>query len=327
VAAALAVGRHWAFDSWLGVSAVALAPWSVLPAGVAVLGLLALSGWRAAVPATVLVALAGWPLIVTAVPGSQSASAPIVTVMSANTLHGQADPNALVATVTARGVDVLALQELTAGSIDALSAAGLDRVLPYRSIAVQPGGTDVGLWSRYPLTDPHMPTGFTVNPVQARITVGGHQVSVIAFHSQAPVSERTTQAWQSDLRRLADIMRTAGASTVVAGDFNATRDHLQFRDLLAAGYTDSGSDAGAGLLRTYPADRFWGPLVGIDHVLVGADLVGVEVGTVAQPGSDHRAVVAAVAPRDTESAAGQPVLSGGWSGAPSLGPPAASPPS
>ena len=302
MAAALAVGRHWAFDSWLGVSAVALAPWSVLPAGVAVLGLLALSGWRAAVPATVLVALAGWPLIVTAVPGSQSASAPIVTVMSANTLHGQADPNALVATVTARGVDVLALQELTAGSIDALSAAGLDRVLPYRSIAVQPGGTDVGLWSRYPLTDPHMPTGFTVNPVQARITVGGHQVSVIAFHSQAPVSERTTQAWQSDLRRLADIMRTAGASTVVAGDFNATRDHLQFHDLLAAGYTDSGSDAGAGLLRTYPADRFWGPLVGIDHVLVGADLVGVAVGTVAQPGSDHRAVVAAVAPRDAAAA-------------------------
>jgi len=43
------------------------------------------------------------------------------------------------------------------------------------------------------------------------------------------------------------------APLVVAGDFNATRDHRQFRDLWnSTGYRDAGDDSGAGLMPTYP---------------------------------------------------------------------------
>ena len=67
--------------------------------------------------------------------------------------------------------------------------------------------------------------------------------------------------WQSDLARLAEVMANPASPTIVAGDFNATRDHRQFRELLDNGYTDAGSDAGAGILPTYPADRSWGAIM------------------------------------------------------------------
>jgi hypothetical protein len=45
-----------------------------------------------------------------------------------------------------------------------------------------------------------------------------------------------------------------------------------------AGYTDTSDNAGTGFLPTYPADRIWGRLIGIDHILVSDDLVGVDGG-------------------------------------------------
>ena len=100
-----------------------------------------------------MVALVGYPYVAPYIPDRHSDAAPIITVMTANTKHGGADPATLVANVRQYGVEVLAVQELTPDSIGRLTRSGLDDVLPYRSIAVQPGGTDVGLWSSYPLTD------------------------------------------------------------------------------------------------------------------------------------------------------------------------------
>lgn len=300
-AVVLAVGRGFALTSTIGVSVVALAPWSLVPAAVAVGCLLVLGGWRPAALAALVVALVSYPHVGVFVPVRLSDAAPIITVMTANTRHGGADPDVLVASVVEHGVDVLAVQELTPDSIGGLTRSGLDEVLPYRSIAVQPGGTDVGLWSSYPLDDAQMLTGFVLNPVQARISVAGRQITVIAFHSRAPVSTNDTELWRSDLDRLAEVLRNPITATIVAGDFNATRDHRQFRDLLDTGYSDTGDDAGTGFLPTYPADRIWGPLIGIDHILVSNDLVGVDVVSVHQPGSDHRAVVASIAPNDALS--------------------------
>jgi endonuclease/exonuclease/phosphatase (EEP) superfamily protein YafD len=78
---------------------------------------------------------------------------------------------------------------------------------------------------------------------------------------------------------------------VVAGDFNATVDHAQFRDLLDHGYSDAAEQSGAGYLPTYPNDRWYGPLIGIDHVLVRGMRAG-SVDTYGLPGSDHRALLA-----------------------------------
>lgn len=295
-AAAAGLARYLELTSVSLVAVVAIAPWGLLPAAVAVGGLALSSGWRSAVAGGLVLALIGWPQVATYLPAGTPAAAPVISVLTANTLHGRADPDALVATVRERDVDVLAVQELTPQSIDRLTAAGLDEVLPYHRIAVQQGGTDVGLYSRHPLAQSRLPTGFAFTPVQATVVDGGQEVTVIAFHSSAPLSAAGTARWQSDLDRLAEVMAGAAGPTIVAGDFNATRDHRQFRDLLDTGFTDAGSDAGAGILPTWPADRFHGPVIGIDHVLVSSDLVGVAVESLPQPGSDHLAVLASIAP-------------------------------
>jgi endonuclease/exonuclease/phosphatase family metal-dependent hydrolase len=88
------------------------------------------------------------------------------------------------------------------------------------------------------------------------------------------------------------------APLVVAGDFNATRDHRQFRDLLnTRGYRDAGDDSGAGLMPTYPADRAVGPIAGIDHVVLSGDLVCGGRRVRCGGRSDHYAVIARVAAR------------------------------
>jgi endonuclease/exonuclease/phosphatase (EEP) superfamily protein YafD len=236
-AAAIGLARYAEPTSVSTVGVTAISPWSLLPAAAAVAGLAALRGWRPALLGGLVVALIGWPQIANYLPAQHFGAAPIITVMTANTLHGTADPGALVASVRAHEVDVLAAQELTLDSIRRLTEAGLDQALPYHVIAYQDGGTDVGIWSRHPLIEPQQLTGFAFAPVQASIVVGPGQLTVVAFHSKAPVSNDGVELWQSDLARLAEVMTHPATPTIVAGDFNATRDHRQFRDLLDTGYT------------------------------------------------------------------------------------------
>jgi endonuclease/exonuclease/phosphatase (EEP) superfamily protein YafD len=81
-----------------------------------------------------------------------------------------------------------------------------------------------------------------------------------------------------------------GRTVLVGGDFNATTDDAQFRGILATGYADAAQQAGAGFTPTWPADRWFPPLIAIDHVLTrGA--VARSVDSVRIPGSDHRALV------------------------------------
>jgi endonuclease/exonuclease/phosphatase (EEP) superfamily protein YafD len=79
---------------------------------------------------------------------------------------------------------------------------------------------------------------------------------------------------------------------IAAGDFNATTDHAQFRRLLAHGYADAAQQSGAGYLPTYPNDRWYGPLIGIDHVLLRGGVGAADVRTLGVRGSDHRALLA-----------------------------------
>jgi endonuclease/exonuclease/phosphatase (EEP) superfamily protein YafD len=95
------------------------------------------------------------------------------------------------------------------------------------------------------------------------------------------------------LHTLAD--RSGDGCVIAAGDFNSSVDMVEFRRALAeSDFRDAAAHAGAGLLRTYPANTVVPPLIGIDHVLTH-DCTAGSVTTVPVPGSDHRGVVATVA--------------------------------
>lgn len=84
---------------------------------------------------------------------------------------------------------------------------------------------------------------------------------------------------------------TPDAPVLVAGDFNAVREHEPVRRLLeSSGLTSAVEQAGAGWVPTYPADRWFPPALAIDHVLVGPGLEAVGVETVRIGGYAHLAL-------------------------------------
>jgi endonuclease/exonuclease/phosphatase family metal-dependent hydrolase len=85
---------------------------------------------------------------------------------------------------------------------------------------------------------------------------------------------------------------------LLVGDFNATWNNKAFRAILGDGLTDGAAARGD------PFEMTWSqmmpplpPFVRIDHVLTGAGVAVVRIGTGDGPGSDHRDIEATVAVR------------------------------
>ncbi|WP_067860781.1 endonuclease/exonuclease/phosphatase family protein [Nocardia shimofusensis] len=244
--------------------------------------------------AVVVVAAAAWTQAPLYISGSGDENGPVVTVMQANLLFDGADPRALVDQVRERRVDVLTVNELTPTAVETLGAAGLDELLPYRYLSPGRTAAGTGIWSVYPLSETVEYDGFVLNQLSATAAIPEvGPVTVYALHPVPPVY--STEVWADELSRLREILgRSPSDRPVIAGgDFNATHDHAQYRAMASGRFGDAAEQAGAGHLVTYPTDKRWPPLVGIDHVLVaGGRAVSVE--TVELPGADHRAVVARI---------------------------------
>lgn len=216
-----------------------------------------------------------------------------LTVMTSNAYLGQADAAALVAAVDRFGVDVLAVEELTPALVGRLRAAGLEQRLPYAVLRPGPGGSGTGLWTRS-RPDPLPPlTGTSFATPRLRLPVGAGYLTVTAAHPQAP-RPGAVGRWEADLRALHDGLAASAGPQLVAGDFNATRDHGPFRRLLDLGLVDAADARGwhAWPGTTWPNDRWFPPLLRLDHVLASPPVAVDDVRVVDVPGSDHRALVA-----------------------------------
>jgi endonuclease/exonuclease/phosphatase (EEP) superfamily protein YafD len=230
--------------------------------------------------------------------GGEAAAAGL-RIMSANLRYGLADPDALVHLANEHA-DILAVQELTPEEADRLSAAGIDRTFPYRALRAREGPAGVGIWSRYPTQHGAEYDEFWLGLLTARIRIPGadREATVVVTHLSAPWPDPVL-GWRGDMSRLAVTLKEIGTSApgpvLVAGDLNATPDLLEFRRLLRNGYRDAAEQAGAGLIRTHPADlRVIPALFALDHILT-RHCEAVSVNTVALPDSDHRALVVTVA--------------------------------
>ncbi len=215
-----------------------------------------------------------------------------ITVLQANLKIGAADPVALVRRVRDEDVDLLATEELTTAAASGLVAAGLPKLLPYRYLRpLRDGGSGSGIWSRWPLSGTQDVPGFYLSTVRARVASPRGPLTFMAVHLTPPWPFPAWR-WVDEMGRLRALLREQprDAPVIAAGDYNATVDHAQFRALLAGGYTDAADDAGAGYLRSYPADRWYGPVIAIDHVLL-CGVTGVSADTLDLPGSDHRALL------------------------------------
>jgi endonuclease/exonuclease/phosphatase family metal-dependent hydrolase len=339
----------------LGTPAVQLAAFTPLGLlGWPVAAVLFLGGrlWWAALAALAVTALhAAWlagPVRANARPPEVADGAPALRVLTLNCLLGRANAAQIVNLVSTERIDVLLLEELTAGLVARLRAVGIDAVLSHHDVHPRPAGMGTGIWSRHPLH----PVGLVVPdaPAMPQVTLevpGAGPVTVTAVHTHPPLW-RVVGRWRQQMATLtgvvADVARRrtpvphtaagnqsagnqsagnqstgsqaagnqaagdqgspgeARPAQILAGDFNATRDHREFRHLLAAGGLVDTAEAGTpsgrpfGALRprfTWPADRAWPALTRLDHILVSSESIAVEShAVVAVEGSDHRGLIA-----------------------------------
>jgi endonuclease/exonuclease/phosphatase family metal-dependent hydrolase len=258
-----------------------LRSWVAVVALVAVLGVAAHAWWFA-------------PQLTGSNPPAAAGADPLV-VMSANIGEGSADAIELVRQASDEDVDLLVVQEIAPADLADMERAGLDDLLPYRAGAAGTEGNGTMLFARTELG--------AAEPLDTwhdgwLVTMG--DLTVLGVHPWAPTEP---DMWRDDL----EVVQQAVADhdpDLVVGDFNATSDHQPMRSLADAGYRDAGELANDGWLPTWPSGNAVAvlgvpvpSLVQIDHVLVGPRFAALSMRTLELPDSDHRVVVAEVAPK------------------------------
>ena len=124
--------------------------------------------------------------------------------------------------------------------------------------------------------------------------VDGDGPTIVAAHPLPPLFESMGD-WEAGLRWIADVC--ASPDVIVAGDLNATVDHLSGLGIdgaLIGGCDDAALAASNGSGGTWPSDIPTWAASPIDHVLFGSAWTarGTQVVTRFRTGSDHRPIVA-----------------------------------
>jgi endonuclease/exonuclease/phosphatase family metal-dependent hydrolase len=236
------------------------------------------------------------------------ASGPVLRVLTANLLAGRACANVVVDLVRSTRADVLFLQELTDDAVIRLSRAGLGSLLPHELASPRNGSRANAIYARYPLSARRAATADIGAQPAARVHLpAGQSAQLICIHLRPPkprLSRSAVTCWRDELLRLPP---PGDPPVVLAGDFNSTLDHAQFRRMLRRGHVDAASQAGNGLVPT------WGPepgrrpgLLALDHVLLDPRCAVRATSAHLLPGSDHRAVFAEFRLPGAASPAGPP---------------------
>jgi endonuclease/exonuclease/phosphatase (EEP) superfamily protein YafD len=285
----------------------ALPPAATVPATAAVIIAAITAPWLAVLLAIPAVILWIWQLPPRRRTSHQAAAGPAresgsgsamvrLRLLTVNAQGGAADPAALLRILRSQNVDVLAVQELTPHMVSRLEAAGLAQLLPFSHLDPRPGSPGTGLWARWPLTPLPPVAGLRAAAPRARIDpLGGRPVTLTAVHPLAPTNGHAG-IWQRELTLIGQALAAVDEPQVVAGDFNASRDHRPLRDLLVAGFRDC---ADSGQSRswpgfTWPAAGGMLPVMRLDHVLVSRTATVRMTRTLRVPHTDHHGVLAAI---------------------------------
>ncbi len=298
---ALIARAHGGMPPGPGPELAALAPASAVLA-IAGAALAAATAWWLLLPLLVpALILAGWqrparrPPAPAPLPGGAAGTTGRLRVLTVNAKGGRADADAVLHAVRQHQVDILAVQEVTGDWLDAIRQAGVTEVLGFCHADPRAGSAGSGLWARWALT-PLTPLPDMKNAApRARVEpAAGQPVTVTVVHPAAPVN-RQEPRWVRELETIRLSLAEAAGPHLVAGDFNASRDHRVFRHILRSGFVDCADVARRrhwpGF--TWPADRRYPPLMRLDHVLASqAGCVVYEARTMRIPGTDHRGVLA-----------------------------------
>jgi endonuclease/exonuclease/phosphatase (EEP) superfamily protein YafD len=222
---------------------------------------------------------------------------PLLRVLTVNLLAGRAAGPDLVALVRRLNADVLFVQELSEDAVTRLKRAGLTELLPNEmSQTAGYGHRGSGIYARYPLTDGLRIQTTAASQPTARLDLpSGASLQLVCVHPHPPAPPWNPDSVARWRRELAVLPGSGDPLVILAGDFNATLDHAQFRRLLRLGYADAASQAGQGLMPTWGPEPSGRPaLLTVDHVLVDPRCAVLATSAYIVPGSDHRALYAQI---------------------------------
>ena len=155
---------------------------------------------------------------------------PVLRVLTANLPARRAAAEVVVELACRKHADVLFVQELTDEAAARLQQAGLGDLLPHRVTQPVPHGARDSIYARYPLRGGPLAAPVSAAQCTARLDLpSGQSVQLACIHAappKPPWSPGATARWRSQLSALP---APGDSPCILAGDFNATLDHAQFR--------------------------------------------------------------------------------------------------
>ncbi|XAS69525.1 endonuclease/exonuclease/phosphatase family protein [Micrococcaceae bacterium Sec5.7] len=300
------------------VQLLSFTPWLVLPAALALLlALLGRRGWVILLTSVLLAAQVFWlfPLDYGRYAPLASAGAGVsaragrlleLKAMNINSEFGEADAAEIVRLVSDNGIGLLTIQEHSQSLEDRLAAEGLARLLPNRVSDPTDDGAGSAVYSVHPLQQAGVlpNTAFQIPTVRLTLedSAGSAILDVTNVHALPPVDGRIAQ-WRSDLAAVGRLAARPGNQLLI-GDFNATYDHSEFRQLLDAGadgreMVDVGTSTGSRLLPTWPMKGPLLPGIALDHMVTSPHIQGTGYAVHRVAGTDHGAILATLGVPET----------------------------
>ncbi|WP_347037622.1 endonuclease/exonuclease/phosphatase family protein [Glutamicibacter halophytocola] len=269
----------------------AFQPWMLLGIAVAVLLASFKRRWLVSAVVLVLLAIGAVPNLAMATGESLPSDAtPELTVFSFNALKAGADAGQLSQSIKIADPDVLVLVETSEPLQQRLAAQGALDTLPYRSAPVPAGGeADTVIYSRYPARERSGSLGPDATnwyglPILDIASPRG-PITVVGVHIYPPLQD--ARRWQGGLLALRQwVAEQEDEPMILAGDFNSTRAHPQFRELASS----MGPERSLFPISTWPTGGRVPPMIGIDHVL-SRGFVPLKQETAKIDGSDHLALI------------------------------------
>lgn len=236
-------------------------------------------------------------------PGKSDAA---IRVMTWNTAGPATSPDAVARLAVAMEADIVSLPETSIETGEAVAIAMRELGHPMWAHHAEDPSTEWDAGSTTLLISPDLgdyaviessvdgTSNTSTVPSAVAMPVSGDGPIVVAVHAVAPRPSYMSE-WREDLRWLAD--QCASDNVILAGDFNATVDHMS--GLGVDGGTlglcrDTAAETGNGSVGTWPADapRVLG--APIDHVMATSEWVPTGSLVLDQndsSSSDHRPVV------------------------------------
>ena len=227
------------------------------------------------------------PIVFHPEPAAAAPGSPALTVAYSNVLYNNPTPESVAADLLATDADVLVLVEFVTPVQQALDdAAGDD--YRYRAELVSGSSNAIGLWSRHPIVSGGVIDVAGRPTVDVVLDVDGYEIRVLGVHPHPPTFNAPT--WSQQIDAIGDRAAVGNLPTVIVGDFNASRWHPTFRNLLGRGWSDAHEVLGHGWSVSWPMDEGWlpPPFVRIDHALFGKGVAPTAVRDFDVTSSDHK---------------------------------------